>query len=282
MSLELLEPRIIWGLIPRFVGVLFVLGFGALIPQLDAVIGSRGLAPIAPRLRAAKRDFPGARRFFQFPTLLWIDASDGFIRAIPYIGTTLGLVAIYGGPVQPYALALAWMLWLSLEPAALIFPWDTMLQEVGFFSLFLPTSEPLPSLSASALPYPAVAFVYRFFVLRLMLGFGKIKFIGSKRDDNLYLRGFFVWMPSPTPLAWFGHHLPAWLLRIMLYFMFVAEVIAPMLGFFSGPLRLVSFAILTGLMLGIHATGFYRRRSGCRRSDGMGTAQAPATQSSFR
>jgi hypothetical protein len=255
MSLVLLEPLLVWGLIPRFVGVLFVLGFGALIPQLDAIIGTRGLVPIAPRLRAAERDFPGLRRFFQFPTLLWINAGDGFIRAIPYLGVVLGLCAIYGGPLQPFALGLAWLLWLSLEPAALIFPWDTMLQEVGFFSLFLPTSLALPSFEASTLPYPAVAFVFRFFVLRLMLGFGKIKFIGSRREDNLYLRGFFVWMPSPTPLAWYGHHLPAWLLRIMLYFMFVAEVIAPMLGFFSGPLRLVSFAILTMLMLGIHASG---------------------------
>jgi hypothetical protein len=255
MSFAFLEPVLVWGLIPRFVGLLFVLAFGGLIPQLETVIGTRGLVPISARLAAAKRDFPGLRRFFQFPTLLWIHCGDGFIRAIPYLGVALGLCAIYGGPLQPFALGLAWLLWLSLEPAALIFPWDTMLQEVGFLSLFLPTSLALPSLEAVTVPYPTVAFVFRFFVLRLMLGFGKIKFIGSKRDDNLYLRGFFVWMPSPTPIAWFGHHLPAWMLRIMLYFMFLAEVIAPMLGFFSGPLRLVSFAILTMLMLGIHVTG---------------------------
>jgi hypothetical protein len=68
------------------------------------------------------------------------------------------------------------------------------------------------------------------------------------------MRGFFVWS-SPNPIAWFGHHLPAWILRCMLYFMFVAEVIAPMLGFFSGPARIVSFALLAALMIGIQLTG---------------------------
>jgi hypothetical protein len=250
-----LAPELVWGLLPRFVGFLYIIAFAGLVPQLTALIGARGLGPIAPRLAAARRDYPGMRRFLYLPTLLWIDCSDRTLRAVPWVGMTCGLLCIYGGPVTPYANALAWALWLSLEPAALIFPWDTMLQEVGFLTLFLPTPTQLPALTASTLPYPAVAFMFRFLVLRLMLGFGKIKFIGTKREDALYLRGFFVWMPSPTPLGWFGHHLPAFVLRGMLQFMFVAEVVAPLLGFFAGPLRLVSFGVLTALMLGIQATG---------------------------
>ena len=34
-----------------------------------------------------------------------------------------------------------------------------------------------------------------------MLGFGKEKFLGARKQDQLYLRGFFVWMPLPSPLA---------------------------------------------------------------------------------
>jgi hypothetical protein len=251
----MVNPELVWGLVPRFVGLLYVLAFGALIPQLEAVIGTRGLAAIGPRLQAAKRDFPGAQRFFKFPTLLWINHSDGLIRALPWIGVGLGLWLIYGGPYATIALVAAWLLWLSLEPGAIIFPWDTMLQEAGFLCLFLPTVQPLPALEATHLPWPSVTFLFRWFVLRLMLGFGKLKFIGSKREDSLYLRGFFVWMPSPSPLAFFGHHLPAWLLRIMLYFMFAAEVIAPMLGLFAGIPRLISYAMLASLMIGIHASG---------------------------
>jgi hypothetical protein len=250
-----IAPELVWGLIPRLVGVLYIIAFGSLAPQLRTLIGSRGLGPVKPRLEMARRDYPGLRRFLDFPTLLWINSSDRSLTIMPWLGVACGAVCVYGGPLAPWAHALGWLLWLSLEPAMLIFPWDTMLQEVGFLSLFLPGVEALPKLTAESLPYPAVAFMFRFLVLRLMLGFGKVKFIGTKREDSLYLRGFFVWGTSPTPLSWFAHHLPAWLLRSMLGFMFVAEVIAPMLGFFAGPLRLISFALLAALMIGIHLTG---------------------------
>jgi hypothetical protein len=248
-------PELVWGLLPRFVGLLYIIAFGGIAPQLLAMIGSRGLGPITPRLACAKRDYPGLRRFFDFPTVLWLFNGDIALRVIPLLGIAAGAFCIYGGPYAFWAHLLAWALWLSLEPAALIFPWDTMLQEAGFLTLFLPAAQALPSLETSALPWPSVAFMFRWFVIRLMWGFAKLKFIGTKREDQLYLRGFFVWAPSPTPLAWFGHHLPAWVLRLMLYFMFLAEAVAPGLGFFSGPLRLVSFGLLTALMIGIQATG---------------------------
>jgi hypothetical protein len=202
-----------------------------------------------------RRDLPGIRRFFDFPTLLWIDASDTTLRTIPFLGVLCGAAAIYGGPYAYYALLLGWILWLSLEPRGLLFPWDTMLQEAGFLILFVPMPEALPNWHSSALPLPSVAFMMRWLVIRLMWGFGKEKFIGASGKDSLYLRGFFVWMPLPTPLGWFAHHLPAKALRVMLGFMFVAEVIAPFLGFFTGPLRIVSFVVMSGLMLGIHFTG---------------------------
>jgi len=250
-----LRPEIVWALIPRFIGLLYVIAFGSLIPQLESLVGSRGIFPVAQRLAAARRDFPGTRRFFQFPTVLWLSSSDRLLRMIPWLGVLCGVCMIYGGPLSPWALALAWFLWLSIEPAMLIFPWDTMLQEVGFLALFLPTQPALPLWEASLLPNPTVAFMFRWFVIRLMLGFGKVKFVGAAKDDRMYMRGFFIWMPMPTPLGWYLHHAPRWMLRAFLAFMFVAEVIAPLLGFFSGPARVLSFALLSGLMLGIMATG---------------------------
>jgi hypothetical protein len=248
-------PQLVWGLLPRLIGVLYIIAFGGLVPQLTAMLGSRGLGPITPRLAAIRRDYPGLRRFFMFPTLLWLNSSDRALRVIPWLGIGCGVLCVIGGPYAFWAQLAACLLWLALEPACLIFPWDTMLQEVGFLALFLPRTELLPELAAVTLPWPSVAFMFRWFVLRLMLGFGKLKFIGTKREDALYLRGFFVWAPSPTPLAWFGHHLPAWVLRVMLVFMFVAEVIAPVMGFFSGAPRLIAYGLLCMLMVGIQATG---------------------------
>jgi hypothetical protein len=255
MNFEGLAPELIWGLMPRFVGLLYVLAFAALIPQVDITLGSRGLLPIARRLERIRRDYPGFRRFIDYPSVMWISASDRTLKALPVIGVVCGCAAIYGGPVGYVALVVAWMIWISFEPAGLIFPWDTMLQEAGFLVLFVPFAKALPELTASALPLPTVTFMFRWLVLRLMLGFGKLKFIGTTKEDSMFLRGFFVWLPLPTPLAWYAHHAPRWFLKASIMFMFFAEVIAPVLGFFSGPLRLVSFAVLSGLMVGIHLTG---------------------------
>src|ERR1700712_30186 len=144
MPLAQLQPELVWGLVPRLLGLLYVIAFGGLIPQLEAGIGSGGLMPVARRFAAIRRDFPGLRRFTQYPSVLWLDSSDRTIRVIPWIGMLCGLAMIYGGALGIWALALAWLLWLSLEPAALVFPWDTMLQEAGFLALFLPHVSTLP------------------------------------------------------------------------------------------------------------------------------------------
>jgi lipase maturation factor 1 len=250
-----LDPELVWGLFPRFVGVIYVLAFASFAVQIESLGGSRGLFQTGRLLAAVRRDFPGIKKYFEYPTLLWFSSTDRTIKAIPLVGMTCGVAAIYGGPIGYAGLVLGWMLWLSLEPLGLIFPWDTMLQEVGFLVLFMPLVEPLPSLAPTALPLPTVAFMARWLPLRLMFGFGKDKFIGTQRGDSLYLRGFFVWMPLPNKLAWYAHHAPAWFLRTSLSFMFFAEVIAPILGLFSGVPRLISFAGLIGLSIGIMATG---------------------------
>jgi len=249
------SPELVWGLIPRFVGFIYVLAFAAIAPQVDLTIGSRGLCPLDIKLSRIRRDYPGLRRFFDYPNLFWLNASDAVLHAAPVVGALCGVLAMYGGPWGYAALVVGWLIWLSFEPAGLIFPWDTMLQEVGFLVLFLPFVAPLPDLHTTALPLPVAAFSFRWLVLRLMLGFGKVKFIGTTKSDALYLQGFFVWAPLPSPIGWFAHHAPHWLHKASLAFMFFGEVIAPTLGFFSGPLRIVSFVSLTCLMIGIQLTG---------------------------
>lgn len=255
MSVETLDPALIWGLVPRIVGFIYVMAFGALILQHSVMPGADGLLPMAPLRQRMARDFPGFRRFLYLPTLLWISDSDATQRHLNVVGVLGGLAAIYGGPIAPYALVVCWMVWLSLESRGLLFPWDTMLQEVGFLVLFLPSVQALPELSATTPPLPSVRFMVQWLVLRLMLGFGKDKFFMTRRSDFLYLRGFFVWMPLPNPIGWLAHHAPPWFLRLGLLFMFLAEIVAPVLGLFAGMPRLIAFGFLVTLMFAIQATG---------------------------
>lgn len=249
------SPEVVWGLVPRFVGLIYLIAFGTVAPQVLQLGGSGGHSPVQGLLSAVRRDYPGVRRYFEYPTVLWWLRSDGWLRALPYLGVGCALLAMYGDQLGMVGLVACWVLWLSLEPLGLIFPWDTMLQEVGFLVLFLPPVLPLPELATSALPLPTVAFMMQWLVLRLMLGFGKDKFIGVQADDALYLRGFFVWMPLPTPAGWYAHHSPAWLLKMAHGLMFVAEIVAPIMGLFAGWPRLLSYLLMTGLMVGVQLTG---------------------------
>ncbi len=105
------------------------------------------------------------------------------------------------------------------------------------------------------LPLASVAFLFRWLLIRLMWGFAKLKFVGTEKGDGLYLQGFLTWLPMPTPLGWFAQHAPPWALRLGCLFMWVAEVLAPLLACFPGTPRLIGASLLVMLMLGIWATG---------------------------
>lgn len=248
-------PELVWGLVPRIVGCLYVLAFSSLSVQILGLVGTRGISPAREQLGAMAQHFPGWRRFVRLPTLLWLRPTDGMLRTLPWVGVAAGLWLIYGGPGSRLALLACFLIYLSLDVAALIFPWDCLLFEVGVLTLFLPETLPLPALETSALPLPIAAFAIRFLLIRVMWGFAKLKFIGTKPGDDLYLRGFLAWMPMCTPLGFLLQHAPAWLLRIAHGFMWFVEVICPGLVFFRGELRAVGALGLMGLMAGIWATG---------------------------
>jgi hypothetical protein len=259
LLLEWLEagvaPEVVWGVVPRVVGALYVIAFWSIAPQVLGLIGSRGIAPIAEQLAALRRNDPGLRRFVRLPTLLWLHHGDALLRTLPLLGVACGAYVVIGGVGSSWALLACWALYLSLDGCSLMFPWDCLLFEAGFLAIFLPEVPRLPVLVATELPLPIVSFAFRLLIIRLMWGFAKLKFIGTKRGDSLYLRGFLAWMPMCTPLGYRMQRAPAWLLRGGYAFMWFAEVVCPLLAFFRGTPRAIAALGLTGLMAGIGATG---------------------------
>ncbi len=248
-------PELVWGVVPRILGVLYLVAFASLATQILGLSGSRGISPVQQQLAAMRTHLPGWSRFYRMPTLLWVNASDTTLRVLPLLGMAAATYVIYGGPGAKLALFACYALYLSFDLAALIFPWDCFLFEAAVIGLFLPEPNALPDLHASSLPSPLAAFAFRLLLIRLMWGFAKLKFIGTKRGDDLYLRGFLAWLPMCTPLGWAMQHAPAWFLRIAYGFMWFSEVICPGLAFFRGEPRVVAALGLSGLMAGIWATG---------------------------
>jgi hypothetical protein len=236
--------------------VLFI-SFLSLSGQVVEAAGSgTGVGSIARRMAKIRDDFPGFRKYVYFPTLLWLNDSDAMLRAVALIGLCGAGLVIYGGPYAHWALLVCYVCYLSLDlPMGLIFPWDSLLFEVTVLSLFLPATHALPQLTAAAAPTPAVAWMFRLLLFRLMFGFGKQKFLGSRPKDSAYLRGFLIYQPLLSPLGWLAHKLPLPLLKGAVLFMFVAEIPAPFFVFFPGVLSLICAALTAFLMVGIQLMG---------------------------
>jgi hypothetical protein len=253
-----LSPTLVWGLFQRGLGLVFLVSFVSLAPQLVHTAGSRSVVRIAPRLARFQQDFPSWRRFLYFPTLLWLSSSDAMLRIVNFAGIGAAALVIYGGPFSWAGLLTCYVCYLSLDMAmVLVFPWDCLLFECAVLGLFLPATHALPNLHALSAPAPALTWAYRLLIFRLMFGFGKQKFAGSRPKDMAYLKGFLIAQTLPSPIAWYAQKLPVWMLKGAMLFMFFVEVIAPFFAFFPGPLSVV-FAVSTILlMIGIHVMGTF-------------------------
>jgi hypothetical protein len=249
-------PELIWGLVSRGLGLIFLISFASLWPQVLPIAGSTGIMPIRDALEAIARDFARVQRWRYFPTLLWLDASDRTLRLLVGSGLVAALSVVAGGPHGPYGLLWCYLVYLSLDrPINLVYPWDSLLFEAALWGAFLPASEPLPSLNAVAAPDPTVAWAYRLLVFRVIVGFGKHKFVGSTPQDAGFLKGFFASQPLPTPLGWLAQKLSMPLLKLALFGMFIVELVLPLAVFFPGPWSALAGFGVMGLMVAIWLTG---------------------------
>jgi lipase maturation factor len=223
-----LAPELVWGLLSRGLALIYFISFASMANQVLVMAGTRGYSPMRDRLARMRRDFPSWRRFAYFPTLSWIVNSDAALGSFAWIGLFAAGAAFFGGPFSRMAFVVCYLLYLTLDRVLyLMFPWDSMMFEAGVFAMFLPPLQLLPNVAAVVGPDPALAWVYRLLLFRVLLGFGKFKFLGSTRQDTGYLKGFLINQPLPSPIAWFMQKLPMWSLKLALYFMFIVEVPLP-------------------------------------------------------
>jgi hypothetical protein len=251
-----LEPALVWGVFTRLVGVVALVAIAPMSWQVTAACGARGHSPIAPRLAQMRADFPLHVRVRHMPSLLWLCDSDWFLKGLTLAGSGAALLAIYGGPFSHWALLGCFVVMLSLERAMdLMYPWDALLLEMLAMGVLLPALEPLPGLRTLGEPLPVQALFFNALLVRLMWGFGKLKFLGATKRDHTYLREFLINQPMPSPLGWYAHHLPLWAHKLGLALLFAAEIPLPALALLPGPVRLVPFVSTLALMLAIQAMG---------------------------
>ena len=253
----------------RALGVIFLIAFVSLWVQIDGLVGSGGITPVAEFLPAARAQL-GDRALSILPTLCWLNSSDAFLRFMCGGGVALSLLLILG--IAP-ALSVVGLVvfYLSLTVAGqtfLSFQWDILLIETGFLSIFLAPwrfwwrKVNDPPVSRAAI------FLLKLLLFKLMMMSGVVKLTsgddswgwanGSWHWNLATALGYHYWsQPLPTIFAWWADKSPDWFRHFSVAFCLVVEIIVPIFIWAPRRLRLVACGLLILLQVIIGATGNY-------------------------
>jgi hypothetical protein len=209
----------------RGLALIYFVAFVAAVNQFVPLLGERGLMPAAQFVREVP--------FRSSPSLFYLRATDTVFRAAAWTGVGLSLLALSGlvqwrsGIGAGVVWGLLWMLYLSFVNVGqtfYAFGWESLLCEVGFFTIFAGAS--------NTPPQALLNWVYRWTLFRLMFGAGLIKIRGdSCWRDLTCLDYYFETQPMPNPLSWYFHWLPRRVLHGGVAFNHFVELIVPF-GYF--------------------------------------------------
>jgi hypothetical protein len=235
--------------------------FASMAVQVDGLIGSHGILPVADYLDQARRVLgPGPATYWRIPTLLWLDTSDRALHALCWGGFLLA-AALFAGLMPGVCTLLLWLSYLSIVVAGQIFlgyQWDSLLLETGLLAVLLaPWQARLDR--ATDQPWWFSIWLVRWLVFRLMFQSAVVKL--TSHDPAWWhlsaLDYHYETQPLPAWTSWYFHQMPAWFHRVSGKFMFLAELLAPFCILGSRPIRLLGLASMVLLQLLIAATGNY-------------------------
>src|SRR5262245_9009693 len=173
----------------------------------------------------------GLARFHAVPTLFWISSSDGFVQAVCAVGIAAALLLSLG-VVPILAAATAWVAYLSLMSIGqdfLSYQWDALLLETGFLALFVAPARWRDRTRDAPAPMRPAAWLMLWLMVRLMVASGAVKLTSGDPTWRALtaLRFHFETQPLPTPIAWYVHQAPAWILEAMCAGVIAIELLAP-------------------------------------------------------
>ena len=216
----------------RGLGLTYMAAFASMAVQVDGLIGSHGILPVADYLDRAQRVLgPGPATYWRLPTLLWLDSSDRALHALCWGGFLLG-AALFAGflPGMCAVLALAllpldrrWRARYFWAISGILCFWRRACWRCswhpGRLDLRAPPIE----------PWWFTIWLVRWLVFRLMFESGIVKL--TSQDPTWWhlsaLDFHYETQPLPAWTSWYVHQLPAWFHRLSVGFMFYVELVAP-------------------------------------------------------
>jgi predicted DCC family thiol-disulfide oxidoreductase YuxK len=245
----------------RLLGCVFLIAFVSLGVQAKGLIGENGILSAGRLLEAMSVSLQGSERFTRFPTLCWLSPGDDLVQLLWVSGAALSLLLILDFAPGPI-LVLLWAFYLSLSTVSgvfLNFQWDILLLEAGFLSILFAPWKLLPGLHRDTEPSPAMRWLLRFLLFRLMFASGVVKLAsGDPTWWNLSaLTRHYETQPLPTWIGWYAHQLSPSIQKASCAVMFFIELAVPFLIFLPRRPRLFAFALFVAFQILIGLTGNY-------------------------
>lgn len=244
----------------RLIGAIYLVAIASWWVQMDGLIGRHGILPAEQFLRTLAERGDRAR-YWQVPTLCWLDPSDEFRHWLCGAGVVLSILVIVGVAPGPCLLAL-WAIYLSLCSVGSVFlqyQWDILLLEAGFLAACFAPWRLLPSLSRERAPSMILLWLLRWLLFRLMFLSGVVKLASGDATwrELSALTYHYETQPLPTWIGWYAHQLPVWWHTVSTVVLFAIELAVPFLIFTGRLGRNVAAASFAALMLLIALTGNY-------------------------
>ena len=240
----------------RLLALVYLVAFVSLALQMDPLLGSDGLLPIADYLPRLRAHF-GPVVYWKVPSLLWLGSSDGAMHLLCWTGIALSAAALVGVTNALVQLAL-WAIYMSFVHVGQIFygyGWEIQLLETGFLAVLLCPARgvtPLPQTRAPVL----VVWLLRWLVFRVMLGAALIKLRNDPCWRDLSCLDYhFETQPNPNPLAWWAHHAPHGVHALGVLFNHACELVVPWFAFGPRRWRHAAGALLVVFQLTLIASG---------------------------
>jgi len=223
--------RLVTALFLRLLGLVYLIAFASIGLQIEGLAGSQGILPFSQQLLYLQGQL-GIERYFLVPNLFWLNASDGALTGAAIAGCGVSALIILNRWSRLCLIA-AFVLYLSLYNAGqlfLNFQWDGLLLEAGFLAIFLTPASRIVIL----------LFRWLLFRLRFMSGISKLTMQDPSWSGLTALNSYFEVQPLPTPLAWYAHQLPEWLLKTATAATLVIEILVPFMMFLPRRWRFVA------------------------------------------
>jgi Lipase maturation factor len=218
----------------RLLGTIYAVAFLVAINQIIPLIGANGLLPLNTFIqRVINLLGSTGAGFARLPSIFWFAHSDASLLTAAWIGFVLSCL-VMAGFANAIILAVLWILYMSFVHVGQDwygYGWEIQLLETGFLAIFLcPLLDPRPFPKRA--PPIQIIVLFRWLIFRIMFGSGMIKIRGDEVWRNgtaLYYH--FETQPLAGPLSRWFHFLPKAVLKMGVWYNFLAELIAPLFVF---------------------------------------------------